>query len=105
MADRLDELPVSPIERVLRPLDRRKRIAGSKADVNLLADRLSVKSRRQVVDHRSRGIDLEARADTLSIERLSGRMGRRIGGDDLHRVAAVRQEAGVERIVAVGEVR
>src|SRR5208337_986032 len=31
-------------------------------------------------------------------------MRRRIGGDDLHRVAAVRQKAGVERVVAIGEV-
>src|ERR1700686_3781730 len=31
-------------------------------------------------------------------------MRRRVGGDDLHRVASVRQEAGVKRIIAIGEV-
>src|SRR5208337_703910 len=77
-----------------------KRIAGAEAD----ADLFSVESGRQVLDDRSSGIDLEAGADALGIEGFSRRMRGRIGGDDLHRVPAVRQKTGVERIVAIGEV-
>ena len=41
LADRLDELPVAAIERILRALDRRKRISGAEADSYLRADLLS----------------------------------------------------------------
>src|SRR5208282_2299156 len=93
-----------------------KGIAGAEADIYLLAGLLAEllsgllvilpvnDSGSQVLDHRSRSIDLEAGADTLGVERLSGRMRGRIGGDDLHGVAAVWQKTGVERIVAIGEV-
>src|ERR1019366_3337995 len=117
LANRLDELPVVAIERIRCALDRRKRIAGAEADVDLRADlrggllsglpviATSIQSGRQVLDDRGRGIDLETCADTFGVEGFSGRMRRRIGGNDLHRVAAVGQKTGVERIVAIGEVR
>jgi len=44
----------------------------------------------QVGDHRSSVVDLKAGADALGVEGFSGRMRRRIGGNDFHCVAAVR---------------
>jgi hypothetical protein len=79
--DRIDELPVAAIERILGALDHRKRIAARKRTWICL---LALERGGQVLDHR-RVLSTSKRADTFcGVERFAGRMRRRIRGEHHH---------------------
>ena len=91
------------------PLYQVRRVSdGATTDVGLLAITLTERALRAGAEVR-RGfdggrLDAGARTDALGVERFSRRMRGRIGGDNFYGVAAVGQEAGVERIGFVGQI-
>ncbi len=72
----------------------------AKAHMNLRA----FHRRSQILDARRRGIHFEAAAFLRRGQGLARRVRRRIGSDDFHGVASVRQQAGVEGIGFVGQI-
>src|SRR6202521_974774 len=100
LAHRLHVIPLSGIHRVLGALDLRKAVSGAESHMN----RSALHRSRQILDSRRSRIHLKSPAYLLRRQSFTGRMRWRVGSHNFHRVTAVRQQTGVERIGLIGQI-